>query len=143
MKQSEIAEAFARKAHEGQFRRDGVSPYITHPARVVASLRMFEGAMGGTFFDLMLATAWLHDTMEDCGATKASMEEAGIDGWVIAHVETLTRTPDVEYERYLERIKGSKTERLVKVADIIDNLTDAPSPAQVSKYRRALLLLTE
>src|SRR3989338_1501228 len=33
------AEAFAACCHAGQTRKDGVTPYITHPAEVVATLR--------------------------------------------------------------------------------------------------------
>lgn len=38
MKQSELAEQIARKAHAGQFRRDGKTPYIKHVESVVAKL---------------------------------------------------------------------------------------------------------
>lgn len=35
----EQALEFATKAHEGQFRRDGVTPYIEHPKRVAKMAR--------------------------------------------------------------------------------------------------------
>ena len=145
MKQSDIAEAIARKAHAGQFRRDGVTPYITHPERVVAALlNNRPGGLNNGFFDLYLATAWLHDVLEDCPkVTAADLAAEGVDQWVIDHVQGLSNSRGKSYEDYLSCLKGSKIERLVKVADILDNLTDSPTPKQVAKYKRALMLLAE
>jgi len=42
---SQIAEKIARKAHDGQFRRDGVTPYVTHPGRVAKRVAGNEGLL--------------------------------------------------------------------------------------------------
>ena len=145
MKQSDIAEAIARKAHAGQFRRDGVTPYITHPERVVATLQANRpGGLTNNFFDSMLATAWLHDVLEDCPEiTTETLEADGVDGWVIDHVRGLSNSDGKNYEDYIRGVKCGTTRRMVKVADILDNLTDSPTPKQVAKYKRALMLLAE
>ena len=53
----DIAKEIATNAHKGLFRRDGITPYITHPEAVAASLE-------GEHPDV-IATAWLHDVLED------------------------------------------------------------------------------
>ena len=50
-----LCETIARQAHEGQFRRDGVTPYITHVESVVSRCsNKYEKSL-----------AWLHDVIED------------------------------------------------------------------------------
>lgn len=62
----EKAVAFARKAHEGQYRKGARRvPYVTHPLGVMAILRR----EGGVTDPVVLAAAALHDTVEDCGVT--------------------------------------------------------------------------
>jgi hypothetical protein len=74
-----LAEQIARKAHVNQFRRDGVTPYITHPEAVVKKL--------GTESDDVLAVAWLHDVLEDTCVTvtiKTSGSTTVLKRWVKA-----------------------------------------------------------
>ena len=59
------AAEFARKAHEGGFRRDKKTPYIVHPADVVARLKSW-----GITDEDILSAAWLHDTVEDTELTE-------------------------------------------------------------------------
>ena len=59
----EAAEFVARKHHEGVFRRDKVTPYITHVEDVV---RRVIGRHGRN--PVLEAIAWLHDTLEDPNA---------------------------------------------------------------------------
>src|SRR5579862_6686017 len=59
---------FADEAHLGQMRNSGL-PYITHPiavAGICAEWRLDAQA---------IMAALLHDTMEDCGVTKAELIE--------------------------------------------------------------------
>src|SRR6478735_6818382 len=55
------AAAFAARKHEHQKRKDGKTPYFSHPVRVCLVVRQVFG------FDdpRMLAAALLHDTIED------------------------------------------------------------------------------
>ena len=50
----------ASRAHQGQFRKDRKTPYITHPARVAGLVGTFNGS------HLAIIAAWLHDVYEDC-----------------------------------------------------------------------------
>ncbi len=65
----EIAENIARKVHQGQFRRDGITPYIVHPERVARRLSEDSEAQ---------AVAWLHDVLEDTGVSEKFLIDAGI-----------------------------------------------------------------
>ena len=55
------AVSFAARAHDGQLRKDGRTPYIAHPIRVALTVRHLFGVDDET----ALAGALLHDTIED------------------------------------------------------------------------------
>ena len=129
----EIAELVAAKHHAGQFRRDMVTPYITHPAAVARLLRG-EG-------EEMIATAWLHDVMEDCGETYATLSAAGIPAKVIEAVSTLTKGCE-SYPDYLDFVKGNEICRRVKIADMLHNLSSSPTASQVEKYTHGIMFLS-
>jgi len=128
-----MAEGIARKAHEGQFRRDGVTPYITHPEAVAKSL---EGE-----HPHVIATAWLHDVLEDTTVTPDILRDAGISEEVIAAVQVLTRKESQAYGVYLGFIRQHDIAFKVKVADMRHNLSDSPTDKQVEKYTDALRFL--
>ena len=64
-----IARTAATKAHQKQFRKDGKTPYIVHPARVADRVKFFGGSHIG------IIAAWLHDVMEDCEGGEAIVRE--------------------------------------------------------------------
>lgn len=108
---------FAYKAHEGQLRKDGRTPYIEHPKAVVEILK----EIGVTDKDV-LSAAWLHDVVEDCGvAIKTICDEFG--GWIAKMVYHLTRDKGAPREDYLQRIRttdDSDAQR-IKLADVCHN----------------------
>src|SRR5947209_274805 len=55
------AASFAARAHAGQLRKDGQTPYVSHVFRVCLVVRHLFGFDDGR----MLAAALLHDTIED------------------------------------------------------------------------------
>ena len=55
------AVSFAARAHQGQFRKDGRTPYASHPTRVCLVMRCVFGVEDPE----VLAAAVLHDTIED------------------------------------------------------------------------------
>lgn len=59
---------FALHAHEGQFRKGSVIPYITHPVSVSAILAQY-----GYEEDLVIA-GLLHDVLEDTAVTPTELE---------------------------------------------------------------------
>jgi len=131
---SELAEEIARRAHAGQFRRDGRTPYIAHPAGVAAKVGNNE---------IRLAVAWLHDVLEDTAETPATLAAAGMTAEVIEAVLCLTKQPEDSYEVYLLGVLNNPLARAVKIADMLHNLSDHPTPKQIRKYAGALLQLVE
>ena len=72
---------FARKAHEGQKRKDG-KEYFTHVEAVANivhdnwSVEDHQKAWN-EYKDDVIAAAYLHDTIEDCGVTKQGLIDEG------------------------------------------------------------------
>ena len=129
----EIARRVASRAHSGQHRRDGYTPYINHPTAVANKLAGEDA--------VVIATAWLHDVLEDTNETSQTLYDAGIPHGVIRAVETLTKTKEVSYDEYLNGVKLNWIAKKVKVADMLHNLSDAPTDRQIIKYAKGLLFL--
>jgi len=117
--------AFAARAHDGQLRKDGHTPYVSHVFRVAAIVRNLFG------FDdpRMLATAILHDTIEDTKTDFDELEEnfgREIADWV-GLLSKDKRLPEEERERrYLDGLKAAPWQvKVCKLADVYDNLLDS------------------
>jgi hypothetical protein len=133
------AERFATRWHAGQTDKLG-APYISHPRRVAARLTVPE----------QQAVAWLHDVLEDTGATRDDLLAAGFPPDLVAAVDALTRRPGEAEHDYLARVCGCTLTINVKRADIADNrdphrIARLPDPALrrrlTEKYDRCLALL--
>ncbi len=129
---ADIAKQIALRAHSGQFRRDGVTPYVTHPERVAARV---AGDLEAE------AVAWLHDVLEDSSEDETSLAEAGIPCSVIGAVKLLTKTRGTPYGDYLAGVRRNELARKVKIQDMLDNLADSPTEGQIVKYAKGLLIL--
>ena len=121
------AAAFCARAHEGQYRRDKVTPYASHPFRVCLVLRHVFRVKD----EEVLAAALLHDTLED---TDTDFEDlAELFGIRVAQWAALLskdrRLPEPLREKvYISQLQSAPDEvKLAKLADIYDNLTDARS----------------
>lgn len=111
------AEEFSTAAHEGQYRKDGVTPYITHPASVVALLKKI-----GVVDEEILSVGWLHDVVEDCNVPLERIRNE-FTPRVADIVGRLTR--DVDRETYKLRMRtASYATRIVKLADMVHNCSD-------------------
>ena len=130
------AASLAARAHLHQPRKDELkTPYFSHPARVALTVAIHFGCDDET----VLAAALLHDVIED---TTVDYDDILKDfGCEVADiVACLSKDPRVvEEEReqlYHKRLAaGPWQARLVKLADVYDNLADAPNP----KTRRRML----
>jgi guanosine-3',5'-bis(diphosphate) 3'-pyrophosphohydrolase len=119
------AVSFAARHHEGQVRKDGKTPYVAHPARVLAILTNVFGVKDPE----VLAAGALHDTIEDTLADRDDLiEEFGerVAGFV-ALLTKDKRLPEEERERtYFEALAAAPLEvKLCKLADTYDNLDDS------------------
>ena len=124
-----LSEEIATKAHAGRFRRGGQVPYIEHPRAVVSRVGDDQEAQ---------IVAWLHDVLEDTEETTQSLAEAGIPIHLITAVDLLTKTREVKYDNYLDRIAACPLAKKVKIADMLSNLSDNPTKKQILKYSKGL-----
>lgn len=145
-----LALGLAHAGHAGQFRHDGVTPYVSHPIRV--------GQMVSRLPPRYQAAAVIHDIAED---NKALTQEAwfqlfldsGMDPVVVEAVRYLTRQEGDSYAHFIERIigdadglgygEGQRIAAMVKAVDIIDNLMATPSPTKIRLYVNSLKLLVQ
>ena len=127
-----LCEHIATEAHEGQYRRDLKTPYIEHPRKVVSLV--------GDDVELK-AIAWLHDVLEDTELSVDDLGWLGVPSYISQCVLTLTRLRGETYDGYLQDIKNDRVATKVKIADMVANLSDAPTEKQVKKYVAALQYL--
>ena len=131
----EKAKVIATVAHAGYYRKDRVTDYIVHPAAVAERVKNQSSEI--------IATAWLHDTIEDTSVTVESLIADGIPQTVIDAVLILTLSKGMHYSEYLERVKKHPIAKVVKIADMLSNLADSPSKNQIIKYCQGLLYLMD
>lgn len=133
---------FARNAHKDQVRKYTGVPYTDHLAEVVGIVSTVRRA------ETVLATAWLHDVVEDCGVTGYELQQ--LFGEKIAQGVLLLS--DMEQGNRATRKQLSR-ERLalapdwvqdIKVADLISNTSSIvqhdPKFAEVYLEEKRLLL---
>ena len=127
----DLAEVIAKAAHAGQFRRDGITPYIVHPKAVADSLENVH----------YKAVAWLHDVLEDTTVSKYDLMVYGVPADVIEAIEILTKKKNQPYGEYLKGVKENAMAKAVKIADMKANLADSPTKNQILKYTQGLSFL--
>jgi len=132
-KQYLTAQVVAASAHKGQRRRGSDTPYIVHPKRTA---KRAEKLFGRCF--KRSAIAMLHDVLEDTELTHLDLLNKHIDEEIIYVVTLLTRKPDQDQQEYLNTIKRSTYAIEVKIADMLDNLSDNPTRKQLRKYAAAI-----
>ena len=129
--------SFAALKHAGQLRKDGATPYIAHPMRVLTIMaRLFDVKDPHA-----LAAAALHDTIEDTRTDREELTErfGKVVADYVARLSKDKRLPEEERERaYFETIASSPLEvKLCKLADTYDNLVDARTLAS-EVHRKAI-----
>jgi (p)ppGpp synthase/HD superfamily hydrolase len=150
----DMALVIAEDAHKGQFRNDGVTPYIEHPKQVA---EMFDAWVDK-------AVAILHDVVEDTDLSledirakfveyltelqSQHLDDIGMHyymrelGFILLGVKAMTYDKNIhEFKRdYLQGIIDAGMVKF-KIADITCNLADDPTDYQKSKYRRYMNIL--
>jgi len=133
----ERAIALAAEAHAGQTDKAGAS-YILHPLRVMQAQSTTDARIVAVF----------HDVVEDCEGW--GFERLVAEGFTVNMIEALRSVTKIEgeaYEDFVRRAAAHPTGRVVKIADLRDNLdisrfaqlTDKDL-ARVNKYKRAIQL---
>ena len=138
------AAAFAALAHRHQTRNDGRTPYFSHPVRVAFTIALEFDCPDET----VLAAALLHDVIEDTTKDYDDvLEHFGREvADLVAAMSKDMRMIEAEREdAYDEQLRRADWRaRLLKLADVRDNLADATSDKArrkiLDKARRALEL---
>jgi (p)ppGpp synthase/HD superfamily hydrolase len=125
----------AEKAHSGQYRRDGKTPYIEHIFAVENRVKH----LGNKYRAVALA----HDLFEDTKVSAHDLLTAGIEEDIVAAVQILTKHPSRSYFQYLKLVKLNELARQVKIADMLSNLADSPTDNQIKKYAKGLDFLVD
>jgi (p)ppGpp synthase/HD superfamily hydrolase len=135
----ERAIQIAAQAHQGQRDKGGAS-YILHPLRMM--MRMESEAT--------MIAAILHDVVEDSDWTLEQLRGEGFSEEVLQAVDCLTRRDDETYEESVARAQADAIARLVKIADLEDNMNvkrigemTPTALARIEKYHRAWRALTQ
>ncbi len=130
----ERAIAIAAAAHEGQLDKAG-APYVFHPLRLMMRMATIEERI----------VAVLHDVVEDSAITFEDLEKEGFSTAVLEALESVTRQPSENYDKFVLRAAANPIGRRVKLVDLEDNcdLSRIAAPtekdyARVEKYRRAI-----
>jgi len=118
------AVSFAARAHQGQFRKDGKTPYASHPCRVAFVVRDVFAISD----QQVVTAALLHDTLEDTTTDFDDLVETfgrQVAAWVAA-LSKDKRLPEDEREAaYIKQLQESPWQvHVCKLADIFDNLLD-------------------
>ncbi len=128
-----LCEEIARKAHKGQTRYDGKTPYIEHIKKVVSLVGEDEE---------LQCLAWLHDVIEDSEHTMNTLTKLGVPKRIVWFVDNaLTHKKEHTYFEYIKNIKTIEIATRVKIADVVANLSDSPTSKQAVKYYKALCIL--
>lgn len=118
--------------HKDQKRKGG-GPYVEHPLRVATELSAL-----GIKDDEILATALLHDVIEDCMIDSQTLEkDYHISPTVIKNVKALTKTKNLSTEDYYNGIKKNPAAILVKISDRCHNVStmgNAFSKEKIEEY---------
>lgn len=116
-----LARCIAIGAHAGQFRRDGKTPYVTHPEAVAEMVP-----------ERLKPVALLHDVLEDTEFSEASLRVL-FPKWIVDTVALLTRKQGVHYADYMDRLILNPDAVEVKLADMNHNFSCNPSVNSIQK----------
>ena len=103
----------AYNAHKGQLRKQGLVSYIVHPLRVASQFTD----------DTKRTIAILHDVIEDTDVTMDFLKTVFPES-VTDIVDILSRGQFENHFDYISRVKANDIATEIKIADIVDNLSD-------------------
>lgn len=139
-----LADALAAHVLIDKLDKQG-KPLIDHVRRVAAAVKVLP-----TSSHEQHIAALLHDVIEETANDPNPISITAIDtlfGRTVGNtVATLTRTPDREYQSYIEIVALYPHARAIKLADLEDNLDASRGPIEPSlkaRYERARQLLID
>jgi (p)ppGpp synthase/HD superfamily hydrolase len=145
------AQILSQWAHHGQKRRSG-EPYFLHPQEVAYIVKKYYTDVA-TYY-----AAMLHDALEDgiplgnieneeefFSMLAAELPAAEIDQIddIYNSVVDLTKPEGADYFSYVINLTKNPIAFRVKLADMMQNISDNPSERQIKKYVKAKNLLVD
>jgi len=132
------AACLASKLHRNQLRRDGETPYISHLMRTSLILsRVFK-----CDDPVIIAAAILHDGIEDCTADYDDIEKSTSTevAELVAILSKDKRIPESLREKtYDAQLSNAPWQaRLIKIADVYDNLCDSVMSGVRTSYNEMI-----
>jgi len=149
----EKARSLAAECHDGMVDKYG-NPYMEHLERVADRVREMEYDFVDetSEIEMYVATAYLHDIVEDTEITREILVQAfPVD--VVTAIFKLTRKKGMTYAEYIEELMSGdlawttglagKIARVVKLADLLDHVSGpTPCPPNLKKrYEKSLYRL--
>jgi len=132
--QQKVLEAFeyAKKHHGDQVRDEGI-PYIIHPVRV-ANILMEER----DYYDPeVVMAALLHDVVEDTDVKIRHIEKKfGPEVKRLVAGLTRIKTRETKDIRFKKTMKSDYRVRMIKCADVLDNVRSWPLSTKTYKFPR-------
>jgi len=130
------AEELMLEVHKGQTRNDGITPYSEHIYDVVKVVK----ELGGSYHEIQVA--YLHDCVEDYEGISSEIERKIHDIFgheILNDVLALTHLKGIPYQDYIDSMLNKEEVLLVKLADLIVNLTDKPRKDRLKDYKLAII----
>ncbi|ENX15626.1 hypothetical protein F895_02172 [Acinetobacter sp. CIP 64.2] len=117
----EQAIAFAAQQHAGQVDKAN-APYILHPLRVMLNVPDLEHKI----------VAVLHDVLEDTNTSTGDLYALGFQTHIVEAIVALTKKQGESRLQAVQRTEQNPIARVVKLADITDNmdLSRIPEPTR-------------
>ena len=129
------ARNFAKKKHAGQLRKNGKTTTFSHLKDVVKNLKKMKVTNNDT-----ICAAWLHDTIEDTDTDFDSIRDRFGKNVadIVVSVTKDNRLPRKQREiKYGKDLKSSSTKaKIVKIADILANVNDAPNAGRNTQWEK-------
>jgi (p)ppGpp synthase/HD superfamily hydrolase len=127
-------------------------PYIDHLKRVSENAKNSSNSQKYEFDEVEIV-ALLHDLLEDFGDEWQLKHIRAIftNGLIVDALSRLTKKKNEDYQEYIKRVAANSLSKIVKVADLRDNMDiarfDRPLTEsdleRLKKYHDAYLFLTE
>ena len=133
------ARNFAKKKHAGQLRKNGKTTTFSHLKDVVKNLKKMKVTNKDT-----ICAGWLHDTIEDTDTDfdiiKDRFGKNVAD--IVVSVTKDNRLPKKQREiKYTKDLRASNSKaKIVKIADILANVNDAPNAGKNTRWEKQQFL---
>ena len=124
----------SKEAHKGQFRKDGETPYSTHPIAVAEMMTTDEEKVIAVLHDVIEDTSMTYERLLDLGLSELSDRARNA-------LKLLTRQPGQSYELYIFNISCCSFARKIKIGDMMHNMSCNPSEKTKTKYMKTLPVL--